>query len=164
MYESLRILGDAMGASERAEDVINFFDTEISDLNTRTSDHNNNDDPSTYIGGINYYQTLGMESTEPSYPPFILVHANNVAKEKGIEHVTVAKEQIIDWDPKFLFIDVGGSALTDLTSDNGVYNHLTAVQNNNVYGVLPYNFYTTNQDTVLSDAYYIGKILRNNFV
>lgn len=165
MYNSLRILGNVMGASERAEDVIKFFDTQISDLNSRTSNQNTMNDPSTYIGGINYYQSLGMESTEPAYPPFILIHAHNVAKDTGIDHAMVSKEQIIDWDPAFLFIDVGGSALEDLKKDKELYQNLAAVQNKNIYGVLPYNFFTTNQDTVLADAYYIGKVLYpNSFV
>jgi len=28
-----------------------------------------------------------------------------------------------------------------------------------VYGVLPYNYYNTNYETVLADAYFIGKVL-----
>jgi iron complex transport system substrate-binding protein len=33
------------------------------------------------------------------------------------------------------------------------------VKNNRIYGVMPYNWYANNYDTVLADAYYIGKLL-----
>jgi len=36
---------------------------------------------------------------------------------------------------------------------------LSAVKNGRVYGVLPYNFYNINYETVFADAYFIGKIL-----
>jgi iron complex transport system substrate-binding protein len=36
---------------------------------------------------------------------------------------------------------------------------LSAVREGKVYGVLPYNFYNTNYETVFADAYFIGKIL-----
>jgi len=36
---------------------------------------------------------------------------------------------------------------------------LSAAKNGRVYGVLPYNFYNVNYETVLADAYFIGKTL-----
>ena len=36
---------------------------------------------------------------------------------------------------------------------------LKAVKNSELYGILPYNFYTTNICTAFADAYYIGKVL-----
>jgi iron complex transport system substrate-binding protein len=33
------------------------------------------------------------------------------------------------------------------------------VKNSEIYGVLPYNYYSTNYGTVLANSYYIGSIL-----
>ena len=36
---------------------------------------------------------------------------------------------------------------------------MTAVKAGKVYGVLPYNWYSANQGSVMADAYYIGTVL-----
>jgi len=82
----------------------------------------------------------------------------------GTQHADVAKEAIVDWDPEFLFMDVGTlqmdseGAIGELKNDPALQG-LTAVKEGKVYGVLPYNFYNTNYENVLADAYYIGKIV-----
>jgi len=158
MYKSLRILGDAMGAHDRAEEVINFFNDQISDLNKRTSNISENNKPSAYVGGVGYYGAMGIESTEPAYPPFNLTHVRNVASGTGIEHAQVSREQIVEWDPNYFFLDLGCKDISDL-SNTTIFPVLSAVKDGRVYGLLPYNSYTTDQDTVLADAYYIGTIL-----
>ena len=39
------------------------------------------------------------------------------------------------------------------------YRALAAVQGRRVYALFPFNYYTTNIDTALADAYAIGKVL-----
>ena len=39
------------------------------------------------------------------------------------------------------------------------YESLDAFKNGNVYGILPFNYYTTNIDTAMADSYYIGTVL-----
>ena len=102
----------------------------IDDLDSRTSDIAENKTPRVYVGGIGYYGAHGLLSTEPAYPPFLFVHANNTASELVIN---------------------------DLEEDK--YQDLSAVKNGKLYAVLPYNFYTTNYGTLLANAYYIGKVL-----
>ncbi|MEF8874732.1 MAG: hypothetical protein V5A88_08720, partial [Candidatus Thermoplasmatota archaeon] len=36
---------------------------------------------------------------------------------------------------------------------------IDAIEDNMVYGVLPYNYYTANYGTILANSYYIGSIL-----
>jgi len=73
----------------------------------------------------------------------------------------IDKEQLIKWNPDMIFIDAAGypSVLENYKKDSQFYNVLSAVQNGNLYSQLPYNFYTTNIDTALADAYFIGKVL-----
>ena len=40
-----------------------------------------------------------------------------------------------------------------------VYQALSAVQREEVFGVLPYNWYSMNQGSVIADAWFIGQIL-----
>ena len=163
MYQALTIMGKVMGKEDRAAEVIAFFDAEIADLNTRTEGVGEADKLSTYVGGIAYRGPHGYQSTEPTYPPFTFVNAMNVAAEAGTEHADVAKEKIVEWDPDVLFVDLSTIQTTpnaiDELRDDPAYQSLAAVQAGEVYGVLPYNWYTKNHGSVIADAYYVGKVL-----
>ncbi len=168
LFTSLRIMGSIMDSSERAEEVIDFFTATIADLENRTSDIPQEERPSCYVGGIAFRGPHGFQSTEPSYPPFLFVNAGNVAlacDDGPQEHADVAKEQIVAWDPDFIFVDVSTmqsdpqtSAFYQLETDPA-YGSLSAVENGEVYNLLPYNWYTMNYGSILADAYFVGKTL-----
>jgi len=169
-YAALRTMAAIMDRQQRAEEVIAFFEVAIADLEGRTSDIPREEKKSCYIGGIAYRGPHGFQSTEPTYPPFMFVNADNVAYAPGkslaeLEHADVAKEQIVVWDPDVLFVDVStlqsdpqASALYELQSDPA-YTELKAVRGGEVYGVLPYNWYSGNYGSILADACFVGKVL-----
>jgi iron complex transport system substrate-binding protein len=163
MYASLRLMATVLDAEERGEAVIAFFDARIADLEERTADIPADQKKTVYIGGIAYRGPHGFQSTEPLYPPFLFLSANNAAAEAGTTHADVAKEKIVEWDPDILFVDLSTlqtnpSAIDELGTDPA-YLGLTAVKTGKVYGVLPYNWYTQNHGSVIADAYYIGTVL-----
>ncbi len=161
---ALRIIGKTLGKEARAQELITYIDSITADLEHRTKDIPPDQQKTVYIGGVSSAGAHGIISTEPAYPPFIWVHARNVAAGSGSQHADISKEVIVDQDPEFIFIDVGTTqmdndgAIGELKT-NPAYAGLAAVKTGNVYGVLPYNFYNTNYDTVLADAYFIGKVL-----
>ncbi|MDD3492022.1 MAG: iron ABC transporter substrate-binding protein [Candidatus Thermoplasmatota archaeon] len=159
-YQALRLTGSILGKQQRAEAVVSYINATIEDLDTRTRNISDHDRPSCYIGGIAYRGAHGIVSTEPDYAPFAFVNARNVASGLAAEHAFVDIEAIIEWDPHVLFIDEGGSQLVvqDITN-RSVLASVEAIRQGRVYGVLPYNWYTTNYGTVLADAYYIGSVL-----
>ncbi|AAB98067.1 TPA: iron ABC transporter substrate-binding protein [Methanocaldococcus jannaschii] len=162
LFKSLELAGKILGKEERAKEVIEFIKNCQNDLNERTKDIPDDKKPSVYVGGIGYKGLHGIDSTECKYPPFVAVNAKNVADELGKEgHVFVTKEQILKWNPDIIFIDEGGLKLVveDYKRNKEFYNSLKAFKNGDVYGLLPYNFYTTNIGTALADAYYIGKVV-----
>ena len=164
MYTALRVMGKAIQHDARAEEVIAYIEATMADLESRTADIHPEEQKRVYIGGVSAAGAHGIISTEPAYPPFLWVHANNVASGLGTAHVDVAKEAIVDWDPEYLFIDVGTTqmdnqgAIGQLKTDPAL-NRLSAVKSGKVYGVLPYNFYNTNYETVLANAYFVGSVL-----
>ncbi|MDD4252767.1 MAG: ABC transporter substrate-binding protein, partial [Methanoculleus horonobensis] len=123
-----------------------------------------NERKTAYTGGVSSAGAHGIIPTEPAYPPFLWINAKNAAAGLGTAHADVAKEALVDWDPGYIFIDVGtiqmesDGAIGELKSDPALQG-LFAVKESRVYGVLPYNFYNTNYGTVLADAYFIGKTL-----
>ncbi len=164
MYTALRVMGKAIQHDARAEEVIAYIEATIADLESRTADIHPEEQKRVYIGGVSSAGAHGIISTEPAYPPFLWVHADNVASGLGTTHVDVAKEAIVDWDPDYIFIDAGTTRMDNEGAvgqlrDDPALKGLTAVKEGQVYGVLPYNFYNTNYETVLANAYYVGKVL-----
>jgi len=164
LYGAFRLMGKTLGKDARAEELIVYIDEITADLDRRTKDIPADQQKTVYVGGVSSAGAHGIISTEPAYPPFIWVHAKNIAAGSGSQHADISKEVIVNGDPEFLFIDVGTTqmdndgAIGDLKT-NPAYAGLTAVKNGNVYGVLPYNFYNTNYETILADSYFIGKTL-----
>jgi len=159
-YKALDTIGKVLDKTERAEEIQKYIDDTISDLNQRTKGIPEEQKSRCYVGGIGYKGAHGIKSTEPDYSPFEFVNAKNVASELTTEHAMVDPEKIVDWNPEKLFIDEGGyDLLVDDIENNELYNSLDAIKNDEVYAVMPFNYYTANYGTILADAYYVGKVL-----
>lgn len=159
-YQSLRTMGKILSKDERAESVITYMDNTMSDLNRRTKDVPKNQSKKVYIGGVSFNGAHGLLSTEPSYPSLKMINGNNVASATGTGgQVMIDKEQMLAWDPDVIFIDESSYALVATDLKDPLYKSLKAVKNNQVYGLMPYNWYANNYDTVLANSYYMGKIL-----
>jgi len=171
-FNSMTLMGQVLGKEERAQEVIDFFETEIADLDKRTSDIPEDKVPTIYIGGLAHSGSHGFDYTEVTYPPFLFLNTRNVAwdETKGAEEQikggnAIAKEKILEWNPEIIFVDLStlacdekNSALSQLRTDAS-YRELSAVKSGEVYGVLPYNWYSQNHGSILADAYYIGSVL-----
>lgn len=169
-FQALRTMGEAVGRQERAEAVIDFFKDNITELESRTKDIPESERPSVFVGGVAKKGPHGYQSTEPGYPPFRFVNADNVAFDrtltgKALMHADVAKEKIVEWNPDYLFLDLstlqlgkGAGGLHELRTDPA-YATLTAVRENRVYGLLPYNWYSRNFGSILANAWYVGGLL-----
>lgn len=168
LFESLRTMGRIVGRQQRAEEVISYIEGLIADLQNRTRDIRAENRPSVFIGGVAFRGPHGFQSTEPTYPPFSFVNVHNPANDssksgKELSHSSISKEKIMEWDPDILFLDLStlqlgdkSGGLFELRSDPA-YRTLTAVKEGNVYGLLPYNWYTKNYGSILANAYFIGK-------
>ena len=158
---SLRLIGEVVGKSEKAEAAIAFIQGVYEDLQSRTADIPAEDIPTVYVGGLGARGAHGIESTRGNYELLDAIHANNVVDETGVTgSIMVDKEQLLEWDPDYIFIDLNGFpyVVEDYQNASSVYESLTAVTDGNLYGLLPYNFYSTNVDTAIVDAYYLGTV------
>lgn len=159
-YQSLRIMGKILGKDERAESVISYMETTMADLNTRTKDASKTPAKKVYVGGVSFNGAHGLLSTEPTYPALKMINGINVASGAGTGgQVMIDKEQLLAWDPDVIFIDESSYALVAADLKDPVYQSLKAVNNKQVYGLMPYNWYANNYDTVLANAYYMGTVL-----
>jgi len=157
-YSSLRLMGKVLDREKRAEEVIRFINDEIETLRGKV-DGGKESGPSAFVGGIGYRGAHGIVSTEPAYPPFNFLGVNNVAGELGLEHAMINEEKLLQWNPDYLFVDEAGLSLVKRDLRESMFKGLSAVKEGKVFGLLPYNYYTTNFGTVLADTYFIGKLV-----
>ena len=158
--QSLDLIGQITGREERAQEVVNYFAQAKADLESRAAGVQG--PPTVYLGCQSYQGSHGIESTTGDSPLFDALHARNVVEEAGIDgYVTLDKEKLLEKDPDFLIIDAGGLSVLqeDYTTNPDFYESLSAVKQGDVYLQLPFNYYGTNLEIALADAYYIGTVL-----
>jgi iron complex transport system substrate-binding protein len=164
VFDSLRLAGKVLDRQARADAVIDFIQDIRKDLNRRTTDMAEDTKPGVYVGGIGYRGTHGIASTQRDYIPLDWNHAVNLAKRVKAtigSHVMVDKEVLLSLNPDVIFIDGAGLSLVkeDYRRKPDFYQALKAIREKRVYTLYPFNFYTTNIDTAMTDAYAIGKII-----
>jgi iron complex transport system substrate-binding protein len=164
-YEGLTLIGKVLHKENRATEVINYVSGLIEDLDSRTSSVSESDKLSVYVGGLSARGLHGLTSTNAYYAPFTLTNSKNVITPNMVQDstavVNIDAEVIPGLNPDVIFIDYNGLSLCQEEQANhiDVYGSLDAIQNDRTYGVMGYNWYHLNFDVVLTDAYYVGKVL-----
>ena len=164
VFDSLRLAGRILDREARADAVIDFIDGIRKDLDRRTADIPDQTPVKVFVGGIGYRGTHGIESTQRDYIPLDWNHTVNAAQQVKASvgsHVMMDKEILLGLDPDVIFIDGGGLDLVkaDYRKKPDFYRALKAFREGRIYALLPFNYYTTNIDTAMADAYAIGKVL-----
>jgi len=159
---SLSLLGEVLGKGERAAAVNEYVSALQQDLESRTAEIEEGERPSAYFGGISHKGAHGLTSTEAGYPPARMAGARNLADGLGGSgHFFVDREQILVWDPDFIFVDAGSRLILneDFLKNREFYRLLSASGSGRVFSLLPYNYYNTNIELALVNAYFIGTSL-----
>lgn len=160
--KSLLLIGQVIGDMTRAQAAYDFITQAREDLENRTKDIPDSEKPSVYVGGLGSKGAHGIESTQGQYALLDVISARNVVDETGESgSIMIDREKLLEWNPDYIFIDYGGLAIMkeDYLKDPSFYTSLAAFQNGNVYSQMPYNSYSTNIDTAIADAYYLGKVI-----
>ncbi len=166
--ETLRTIAKVLHKEQRAEDIIKYFADTRADLEARAAKADGTVKPTVYVGGVGYNGPHGFEGSDPTFYPFTVLSANNVAagvsSTASMGYAAVSKEQILGWDPEIIFVDLftldaaDGGGIYELQTDPS-YRELTAVKTGKIYALNPHNLMGTNHETSMANAYYVGKIL-----
>ena len=157
MYASLRIIGAVTGNEARAEAVITYIEHTKADLIERTASIKN--PKAVYLGCLPRSGVQGIRSTSGHYDLLDYINAENVVSLAGInEYVFINKEQLLMWDPEIIVIDANGYELLmrDIQAMPEYYDSLQAFNRGDVFMQMPYNYYSTNIEIALANAYYLG--------
>ncbi len=158
--ESFRLLGRVIHREERAQQLIDFLRGCERDLRARVVSVRER--PLVYVGAISFKGRHGITSTESGYAPLAWINGRNVANSLGKPgHVFIDPEQLLRWNPEVIFLDAGGLAMVseEYRRNPELYRDLRAMRNGKVFVAPPYNYYHTNLETALANAYFMGKTL-----
>lgn len=160
IYDSMTLIGQITGHTDRAAEVVAYMQNLATELAEITA--NVEDKPSVYLGCQSNRGSHGIESTVGNYVLFDVMGIRNAAGEAGIpEYAMIDKEQIIEMNPDIIIVDAGGYDLLveDYNANPEFYNSLRAFKEGKVYMQMPYNYYSTNLEIAMADAYYIGSVV-----
>ncbi len=164
LYRSLQLIGTICGVEQRSQEVVDQIDKNIADLTRRTHDISPPEQKTVYIGGLQFKVAHGILGTACNYPPFQMVNARNVVDDIVVKNklirgrFTINKETFISLDPDVLFVCASGLDLVKNDLEAPVYQRIKANSLGRVYLLMPH-YYAADPATVLSEAWYIGKIL-----
>lgn len=162
--DALLILGQTCGAQERAQEVVQYLEDALQDLNDRTQSASEQADAVTTLSaGATFKGAHGIEGVRLQDPVLEAVHAHNVAAElyQGAASAEVDREQILVWDPDVIFCDYSGVQLIkeDYKANAAYYQQLTAWREGRMYQHPNGTSYYANLELSLANAYYIGSVL-----
>lgn len=167
IYDSWKMIGKVLNKQDRAEMLIDYVETAITDLDDRTKSVPDEEKLETYAGGISHRGPQGLNSTKAPFPPLEWVNAKFAAEEFNLGNsdrdrlkVEVSPEKILEWDPEVIFVDLANlETVREDVQKNKEYQELNAIQNDRVYGYHPYHQYHFNASTTVANAYFMGSVL-----
>ncbi len=159
IMSAMTFLARILGKEHRAADLNNYISNSIHYLTARSK---NLKTPTVYVGAISARGSHGITSTEGEHAALQWINVKNVVSEIGKKgHLFIDKEKLLLWDPEYIFIDTGGLNIVnqDYLKNSKLYKRLKAVKEGKVYTVYPYNFYRTNLEILLANAFFMGKTI-----
>ena len=161
---SLRIMAEVCGVEERAEAVFAFVDACFEELSALTAGIPEEERHSALPAAATFRGSHGIEGIRVNDPVMDSVNAVNPADEgagEAKDSYTVDKEQILAWNPEYIFLDSGGVALVrqDYAERADFYASLDAVRNGRLYQYPSSTSYYDNMEISLANCYFVGSVL-----
>lgn len=163
--QSLSIMAEVCGVSERAQAISDYVDACFAELEQLTVDIPEDERHTVLSAAATFRGFHGIEGIRVYDPVMLSVNALNLADEAdgGGEYAsyTVDKEQIVVWNPEYIFMDSSGVPLVrqDYAEHPAYYAELSAFQNGNMYQYPSSTSYYDNMEISLANCYYVGSVL-----
>ncbi|WP_244602149.1 ABC transporter substrate-binding protein [Methanococcoides methylutens] len=151
-YEHISLMGNVLDRQEKAVGLEAYVRSKVDMIESVTSQLEDSEKPTVYFaprgakkGFYDSVEGRDFTRTEAVYEPLDIAGGTNVARDCTGENVNVPPEQIVAWEPDYIF--VSWSSTSALGEPNGVdfvmetaeLSEIPAVSNNNVYScIYPY--------------------------
>ena len=162
VYNSIQCVGEALGTSDHAKQVVAKIQSWQKELQDRTGSIPDDQRPGCYAGAVNYKGAKSFTGTYSQYPPFVASNVKNVADGVVASGaVDVSLEQLGQWNPAIMFLNTGNMELMkkDYEANKAFFDQLRAFQNNQLYSQPSYNMNGTNIETAICDAFFDASVV-----
>ena len=163
--QSLAIIADVCGVSERAKAISDYVDECFAELESLTAGIPESERRTVLSAAATFRGVHGIEGIRVYDPVMLSVNAENLADESDGSGVygsyEVDREQILAWDPEYIFMDSGGVPLVrqDYADRPEFYSELSAFRNGHMYQYPSSTSYFDNMEISLVNCYYVGSVL-----
>jgi len=169
LYGRISIIGDLLEREEEADELIGFVESKIDMIMSATETLDESEKPTVYFAPRGAYkgfydpkESRDFTRTQTDYEPVEIAGGINVAKGCEGTTINVGIEQIIAWDPDYIFVACSNADYKDaiefvLTSPD--LQSIAAVQNENVYNCFYPHCRGRPPDRSLFNMIYMAKLL-----
>jgi len=169
LYSQIEVMGTLLDREDEAEELIGFVQSKVNMIKLVTDSLDESEKPTVYFASRGATQGFydpkegrDFTRTEPKYEPLEIAGGTNVADEAEGSTINVGIEQIIAWDPDYIFVSCYSSENKDsidfiLTSPD--LQSIAAVQNGNVYNCFYPHCRGCPPDRNLFNMIYMAKLL-----
>ena len=160
---SMRIMAEVCGVSERAEAVCGYVDGCFAELAALTRDIPEDERLTALSAAATFRGPHGLEGVRVLDPVMLSVNAVNPADSLSDAYtsLTVDREQILAWDPDYIFLDSSGTPLVrqDYAERPDYYAELSAYRNGRICQYPSSTSYYDNEEISLVNCYFVGATL-----
>lgn len=168
-FDSIRVAGEALDAEDEANELIDFAKGKVEMIESVTREIDTDDRALAYFAsrgaGSGFYdpkEGRDFTRTEPKYDPLTIAGGSNIASEIDASTVNVLLEQIIAWNPDYIFIsnsNAGDNSGLDFIKDSSELSSIDAIKNGNVYNCFYPHCRGTPPDRNLLNMMYMAKVM-----
>ncbi|WP_135605652.1 ABC transporter substrate-binding protein [Methanococcoides sp. NM1] len=143
MFDHMQLMGEILDKQEKADEIENFVQSKIDMVKSVTDQLDESEIPTVYFaprgakkGFYDAVEGRDFTRTEAIYEPLTIAGGNNVAKDCTGDKINVGPEQIVVWEPDYIFVarstsvEVSG---VQFVMDTPELSEIPAVKNNQVY-------------------------------
>ena len=142
LYGQIELMGYVLGKVDEADDLIDFIESKVDMVRSVTDAIDESDKPTVYFaprgcskGFYDPKEGRDFTRTVSSYEPLDIAGGINVAGDEPTGNLNVGIEQIIAWDPDYMFVACSSAedkGAIDMIMDSDDLKTVGAVQNNKV--------------------------------
>ncbi len=168
-FNSIRVAGKALDVEDKSDELIAFVKGKVDMIKSVTDNKKPDEKLKVYFasrGASNAFydpkEGRDFTRTEPKYDPLTMAGGINIASEINGSTVNVALEQIIAWNPDYIFIsnsNAGNNTGLEFIKNSPDLASINAIKNGNVYNCFYPHCRGTPPDRNLLNMMYMAKML-----
>lgn len=160
---SLELLGNIFSRQSRVQELKTYIESVQSEFASLEMSEEHY-----YVGAVGNWGSTPFTGTFNKFPVFETAKVHNSLENWGdnpapsqVKQATLEDaEALVALNPDKVFIDAAGLTAfkNDYIANQDKYSALSAIQNNEVYALLPFNAYFTNLEVQVMSTYYVASI------